>query len=156
MSQDDRKFTMSFAHPLGYALTTEVTEAEILDTARHFGRKGWSPIPMYPGGIIQPGGARYPLDNEPDFDWALIGGYQFRTDDGEVAVWCRGYVWKRRELAPNPKQNLPAAVKYSRGALPTDPPDIVEDDGSGFKYVTLCMFRGGKRKEFYAKQGGQR
>lgn len=44
-----------------------------------------------------------------------------------------------------------AAVKYSRGARSTDPPEIVEHGGGEFRYVTLAVFRGdGRRREEYA------
>lgn len=43
------------------------------------------------------------------------------------------------------------AVKYSRGARSTDPPEIVEDGGGDFRYVTLAVFRGdGRRHAEYA------
>jgi hypothetical protein len=37
---------------------------------------------------------------------------------------------------------LAAAIKYSRGARDSDPPEIKERSGE-FEYVTLILFRGG-------------
>lgn len=46
------------------------------------------------------------------------------------------------------RKGLARAVKYSRGARSTDPPEIFEDGGGDFRYVTLAVFRGdGRRRE---------
>lgn len=147
------RFTLHFTTPLGHAISVACSEEEIDATIRRYGRRGWCAIPDQPGGIIRRGGLRLPYDNEADFDWSLLGGYLFPDQEtGETLLWCRGYVWKRRDLPANTKKSLPPAIKWSRGALPTDPEEIVEDDGSGFKYVTLVVFKGGRRREMYARQ----
>ena len=51
---------------------------------------------------------------------------------------------------PGRWMKLAAAVKYSRGARNTDPPEIVEEGDGSFRYVTLAAFRGeGRRREEY-------
>ncbi len=66
-------------------------------------------------------------------------------------MWYAGHFYTRRVLEPNPRMKLAAAVKYSRGAKNTDPPEIVEKGDGSFRYVTLAAFRGeGRRWEEYA------
>ncbi len=61
-------------------------------------------------------------------------------------VWHGGQFYTRRELAEQQRKGLARAVRYSRGARSTDPPEIVEDGGGDFRYVTLAVFRGDGRK----------
>jgi hypothetical protein len=121
----------------------------VLKTQRALGGIGWRCCPVPPGGF------RFSLANEPDFDWRLIGGRRGTgTIDGEErdGVWYAGQFYTRRALNPNPRMKLGRAIKYSRGAKGTDPAEIVEgEEGSSFRYVTLAVFRGeGKRREEYA------
>jgi hypothetical protein len=68
-----------------------------------------------------------------------------------LGVWYAGQFYTRRELEPNPRMKLAAAVKYSRGAKNTDPPEIIEEGDGSFRYVTLAVFRGdGRRREEFA------
>ena len=138
---------IEFTTDLGARVTVDVeTPEQLLDVQRRYGRLGWC------SGDVPPGGFQFPLDNEPDFDWALLGGRKFSSDDGDEAVYCRGFVWKRRELeaVETKKLRLPKAVKYSRGARPTDPEHLREKSDGEIEYVTLAIFRGGKRQERYA------
>ncbi|MBB6099150.1 hypothetical protein HNR42_002586 [Deinobacterium chartae] len=138
---------VEFVTDLGARVSLEVqNENELLEVQRRYGRLGWY------SGDVPPGGFQFPLDNEPDFDWALLGGRKFKNDEGEDCVWCRGAVYKRRELAAvdTKKLRLPAAVKYSRGARPGDPDYLREKSDGEIEYVTLAIFRGGRRNEAYA------
>jgi hypothetical protein len=88
----------------------------VLRTLREYGRMGWR------SGEVPPGGFRFPLANEPDFDWHLIGGRRGTcTVDGEEreGVWYAGHFYTRREV-------------------------VDEGDGS-FRYVALATFRGEAR-----------
>lgn len=139
--------SIEFTTDLGAKVTVSFERAEqVLDVQRQYGKLGWV------SGDLPSGGFQFPFENEHDFDWALIGARPFTNDEGEACVWCRGAVWKRRELeaVQTKKITLPAAVKYSRGAKPTDPPHIREKADGDIEYVTLAMFRGGKRQERYA------
>lgn len=124
----------------------------VLDTLRDYGQIGWRT------GNVPNGGFRFPLANEPDFDWRLIGGRRGTcTVKGEKrqGVWYAGQFFTRRVLDPNPRMELGAAVKYSRGATITDPPEIVEEGDGSFRYVTLAVFRGnGRRRDEYAVPAG--
>lgn len=131
---------------LGVESSVTVDADRYYDALRALGAKGmWS-------GDLPNGGLRLPLANEVDFDWRLIGGRIYTDKDGDIAVWARGYSWKRRHLPANEKKNMPEIIKYSRGARPTDDPVIIEgDEGTSFRYVTLVTFAGGgPRHEAYA------
>jgi ssDNA-binding DdrB-like protein len=129
--------------------TAQHLRYSVLRTLRDYGRMGWR------SGTVPRGGYRFPLANEPDFDWHLIGARRGScTIDGEErqGVWYAGQFYTRRQLEPNVRMKLAAAVKYSRGAKNTDPAEIVEDGDGSFKYVTLAVFRGdGRRREEYAE-----
>jgi hypothetical protein len=120
----------------------------VLQTLREYGRLGWR------SGDIPAGGFRFALADEPDFDWSLIGGRRAAiTVQGEErqGVWYDGHFYTRRELEPNRRMKLSAAVKYSRGAKNSDAPGIVEEGEGAFRYVTLAVFRGeGRRHAEYA------
>jgi len=128
--------------------TASQVRKAVLRTLRDYGRMGWR------SGDVPPGGFRFPLANEPDFDWRLIGGRRGTcTVEGEEreGVWYAGLFYTRRDLEPNRRMKLAAAVKYSRGAKNTDPAEIVEEGDGSFRYVTLAVFRGeGRRREEYA------
>ncbi|MGQ0561162.1 MAG: single-stranded DNA-binding protein [Gemmatimonadota bacterium] len=146
--------TVRFVNELGAEVLVSVkgdtasqVRRAVLHALREYGRMGWR-------GDVPRGGFRFPLANESDFDWRLIGARPGTvTIDGEErqGVWYAGYFYTRRDLEPNPRMKLAAAVKYSRGAKSTDPPDIVEEGDGSFRYVTLAVFRGdGRRREEYA------
>lgn len=88
-------------------------------------------------------------------DWSLIGARKWTNPDGEELILHRGHAYRRRELeaVDNRKMKLPAAVKYSRGAKNTDPDHVREKADGEFEYVTLAIFRGGKRQERFAVPG---
>ncbi|AFZ67819.1 single-stranded DNA-binding protein [Deinococcus peraridilitoris] len=141
---------IEFTTDLGAKVTVDVEGPEtLLDVQRRYGKQGWY------SGDVPAGGFQFPLDNEADFDWSLLGGRKFVLEDGEEAVYCRGSVWKRRELAAvdTRKLRLPAAVKYSRGARPTDPEHLREKSDGDIEYVTLAIFRSGRRNPNYALPG---
>jgi hypothetical protein len=132
---------------VGGATPHEVRQ-EMLRALRGYGRLGWHAVRRPPRGF------RFPLASEPDFDWSLLGARRATcTMEGEVrdGVWFSGQFYTRREFAPNPRQKLGPAVKYSRGARATDPAELVEEGDGGFRYVTLAVFRGGgrPREEFH-------
>ena len=110
--------------------TANQVRKAVLRTLRDYGRMGWR------SGDVPPGGFRFPLANELDFDWRLIGGRRATcTVEGEEreGVWYAGLFYTRRDLEPNPRMKLAAAVKYSRGAKNTDPADIVEEGDGSFR-----------------------
>ena len=133
--------------PVSGETPSQVRQA-VLRTLREYGRMGWR------SGEVPPGGFRFPLANEPDFDWHLIGGHRGTCSvDGEEreGVWYAGHFYTRRELQPNHRMKLAAAVTYSRGAKNTDPTEVVEEGDGSFRYVTLAAFRGeGRRREEYS------
>lgn len=138
---------MQFTTDLGAKVTVEFEHPnQALDLQRQYGRLGWT------SGEIPNGGYTFPLDNEPDFDWSLIGARPWTNPEGEVMIIHRGHAYRRRELeaVDNRKMKLPKAVKYSRGAKPTDPAHIREASDGEIQYVTLAIFRGGKRQERFA------
>jgi len=138
--------TIHLTDALGTSSSITVAASKYFDVLRAVGARGmWS-------GDIPRGGIRLPYANADDFDWRLIGGREYTDRDGNPTVFARGHYWKRRELAANPNKNLRAMVKYSRGARPFDPPDIIEgDEGQSFRYVTLIVFAGdGHKDERYA------
>lgn len=139
---------IEFITDLGAKVTVDATSVEeVLELQRKFGRLGWY------SGDVPMGGFQFPLDNESDFDWSLLGGRKFSNDDGEDCVWCRGHVYKRRDLEEvnTKKMKMPRAIKYSRGARPTDPEHIREKADGDIEYVSLAIFRGGKRQERYSE-----
>lgn len=143
----DAKVSIKFTNDLGAEITVHLDgEAQINDTLSYYGNKGWY------SGSVPAGGFILPYDNEHDFNWALIGARPFVNADGEPCVWCRGHVYKRRDLeaVESKKFKLPKAVKYSRGAKATDPANIREPSDGEIEYVTLIIFRGGQRQDRYA------
>lgn len=142
---------IEFLTDLGAKVTVDVESADkLLDVQRQYGRLGWT------SGTIPTGGYQFPLDNEPDFDWSLLGARKWASPEGEELVIHKGHAYRRRELeaVDSRKMKLPAAVKYSRGAKSTDPDHVREKSDGEFEYVTLAIFRGGKRQERYATPGG--
>ena len=133
--------------PLAGDTARDVRQA-LLQALREYGQLGWRAVPIPAGGL------RFPLDNEHDFDWRLIGGRRGRgTVEGEEreGVWYDGQFYSRREFEANPRRKLGPAVKYSRVAKNGDAPGVVEEADGGFGYVTLAVFRGeGKRREYLA------
>ncbi|GAA5514617.1 single-stranded DNA-binding protein DdrB [Deinococcus carri] len=144
---------IEFITDLGARVTVDVESADkLLDVQRQYGRLGWT------SGEIPTGGYQFPLENEPDFDWTLIGARKWTNPEGEEMIIHRGHAYRRRELeaVDSRKMRLPAAVKYSRGAKNTDPDHVREKADGEFEYVTLAIFRGGKRQERFAVPGGGR
>lgn len=144
---------IEFVTDLGAHVTVDVESADkLLDVQRQYGRLGWT------SGNVPGGGYQFPLDNEPDFDWSLIGARKWTNPEGEEMVIHKGLAYRRRELeaVDSRKMKLPAAVKYSRGARGTDPEHVREKADGEFEYVTLAIFRGGKRQDRYATPGGNR
>lgn len=144
---------IEFITDLGARVTVDVESADkLLDVQRQYGRLGWT------SGEIPVGGYQFPLENEPDFDWTLIGARKWTNPEGEEMILHKGHAYRRRELeaVDSRKMRLPAAVKYSRGAKNTDPDHVREKADGEFEYVTLAIFRGGKRQERYAIPGGSR
>ena len=142
---------IEFITDLGARVLVSVeNEQRLLDVQRHYGRLGWT------SGEIPAGGYQFPLDNEPDFDWSLLGARKWKSPEGEELVIHRGHAYRRRELeaVDSRKMKLPAAIKYSRGAKVSDPPHIREKADGDIEYVSLAIFRGGKRQERYAVPGG--
>jgi hypothetical protein len=139
--------TIHFTTDLGAQVSVSVDgPSKVLELQRRYGKRGWYSGPIPPGGFV------LPYDNDRDFDWSLLGGRMFTNREGDICVWARGHVWKRREFAAveSKRMTLPPAVKYSRGAKPTDPPEIREQGDGEIEYVTLAIFRGGSRREEYA------
>lgn len=113
------------------------SEQDAFAKMRALGHSGWTP------NEIPAGGFKLPLAMHERFDWSLIGAFSLTIED-EPGVMFQGQFYKRREYEEQTKgKKLPAAIKYSRGAKPTDPPHLIEgDEKSSFKYVTLISFRG--------------
>ena len=132
--------------PLGEQITVTVMPKELYPTLTRWGAKGFY------SGEIPAGGFQLPLENEHDFNWALIGGRTFTDKEGGLCVACRGHVYRRREFdaVESRKMTLPAAVKYSRGAKATDPAHLREKGDGEIEYVSLITFRGGKRNDAFA------
>lgn len=133
--------------PLGEELSIELESGkDLYPTLAKWGARGFT------SGETPAGGHQLPLENEHDFNWALIGARPFTTKEGEQCVAHRGHVYKRRELeaVDSRKLTLPAAVKYSRGAKFSDPPHLREKADGEIEYVTLAVFRGGRRNEVFA------
>lgn len=142
---------IEFLTDLGARVTVSVEhESRLLDVQRHYGRLGWT------SGEIPSGGYQFPIENEPDFDWSLIGARKWKSPEGEELVIHRGHAYRRRELeaVDSRKLKLPAAIKYSRGAKVSDPQHVREKADGDIEYVSLAIFRGGKRQERYAVPGG--
>lgn len=126
--------------PLGEAVSLTVTDATDLHAKqRAWGKKGWTPGT----GDVPAGGFTLPYCMADTFDWAMIGATAFEIE-GQQVVKHRGHIYKRRDFeAQNSGKKMPASVKYSRGAKPTDPIHLKEGDEGGVQYVTLIVFRGG-------------
>jgi hypothetical protein len=136
--------TIHFSTPLGANISVELEPQEtVLNALRKHGASGWTS-----GDVVKNGGLRLPLENAERFDWRLIGARpaELRNNTTQVlepGVWYKGDFYKRRELEAleTKKMKLAAAIKYSRGARDSDPPEIKEKSGE-FEYVTLILFRG--------------
>lgn len=126
--------------PAWHRAAVEADPERVEETLMHYGARRWVPEERPPGGW------KFPLANHENFPWEIIGAHRhtFTDEQGrqQTVVYWMGEPYKQRVFEANPNKNLPAAVKYSRGARPGDPPEIIEDDGSGFQYVTLITFRG--------------
>lgn len=135
---------VEFTTPLGARVTVDIEDPRQLDaTLRQYGRLGWT------SGEIPSGGYQFPYDNFHDFDWSLLGARKWKSPEGEDVIFHRGYSYKIRvlEAVDSRKMKLPPAIKISRGAKNTDPPHVREQAEGEFEYVTLAIFRNGKRRE---------
>jgi hypothetical protein len=136
--------TIHFTTPLGAQVSVQLEPSDnYLNALRKFGAQGFTS-----GDVVKNGGLRLPLENAERFDWRLLGARPAElrnnmTQALEPGVWYKGDFYKRRELEPveTKKMKLAAAIKYSRGARDSDPPEIREKSGE-FEYVTLVLFRG--------------
>ena len=140
------KIQLHVTDTLGRSLTAETTLAELNSTMRELSAIGAT------SGNIVGSGLTLPYDTESDFDWSLIGARPWTNSDGEMGVYHGGAFYKRRVLdaVDTKKMKMPAVVKYSRGARPTDPKNIVEGEEGGVQYVSLIYFKGGKRQSSFA------
>lgn len=140
--------------PLGEILLLPITDhAEQLREQRAWGGRGYTPGT----GEIPAGGFTLPYSMANTFDWAMLGASAFEID-GQHCVKHRGHTYKRRDFeARTTGVKMPASVKYSRGAKPTDPAHIKEGDEGGVQYVTLIQFRGNGRAltEYEVQRGSQ-
>jgi hypothetical protein len=139
---------VDFTTDLGHKISGEVETMELaFKVIKHYGSLGWY------SGEIPNGGFQQTLAAHPNFDWSVIGGKKYINSDGEEIIFCRGHAWKRRDFEEvnTKKLKMPAAIKYSRGAKPTDPESIVEKSDGDVGYVTLIMFRGAGKfvNDFY-------
>jgi len=133
--------------PIGEQITLTVEHPkDLYPTISKWGALG------YTTGTVPAGGHIFPLENEHDFDWALLGARPWTNPEGETVIIHRGHTYRRREFeaVDSRKMKLPAAVKYSRGAKPTDPEHLREKSDGEIEYVSLAIFRGGKRREILA------
>ena len=139
---------------LGIRLTLTATSAsEALNLIRQYAAQGYAPEREE-----RPGGIELPLEAHDNFDWRLLGARPWKDAEGNEGVWHKGFFYRKRELeaVDNRKMKLPAAIKYSRGARPTDPPHIQEKSEGDIAYVTLVIFRRGGlvRPEYQKPEGG--
>lgn len=123
--------------PLGQQISVQCDGYEdSLAKQREWGSKGFA------SGSIPAGGYQLPYCMADTFDVSLIGGRRWTTPEGEEVILHGGRSYKRREMAANEKKNMPAVIKYSRGAKGSDPEHLKEGEDGGFQYVTLISFRG--------------
>ena len=143
--------TLHLTDALGRKLSVETTLSELDNTMRALNTIGAT------SGDLLGSGLTLPYDNEKDFDWTLIGARPWTDPEGSVGVFWQGSFYKRREFeAKTSGVKMPAAIKYSRGARPTDPAAIVEGDGDSVRYVSLILFKAGRRQEGWAKKEGRK
>lgn len=141
------KVELHLQGPLGERVSVHLDDIkELYPTMSKWGSRG------YTSGEVPAGGHKLPLENEHDFDWALIGARKWVNPEGEEMIMHQGHAYRRREFeaVDSRKLQMPPAVKYSRGAKPTDPDHIREKGDGDIEYVTLAIFRGGKRQEIFA------
>lgn len=127
---------------LGMEINVQVKSvANAYDVRRFMGTKGF----MNPG-AVPAGGYPLPYDLAGTFDWSLIGAEAPTEYDGDRGVWHNGSFYKLREYEEEAKgKKMRAKIKYSRGARPTDPTEIVEKGQGDINYVTLISFAGRAR-----------
>lgn len=130
---------IEFVTDLNARVTLHVPLGHVQHYQRYLGRLGWTSTELLRGGLLAP----YAI--EPDFDWLLLGARKVEFPD-ETKVFFRGDWYVRRvleEVKPGRKyrEGLPPAVKYSRGAKPSDPPELIEKSGE-VELVPLITFKG--------------
>lgn len=130
--------SVEFQYELGHKIQVKTSVNRMIDAIRTMGAMGCTP-----GGIPQ-GGFRFKREQHEGFDWSLIGARPWTNSEGEEGVWYENEFYKKRvlEAVDSKKMKMPEAIKYSRGARPTDPDHIKEGEDGGVQYVTLAMFRG--------------
>jgi hypothetical protein len=128
--------TLHLINAVGMKVEFEIAdEGDAFEKMRAFGARGWT------SGDVPAGGFVLPRLLAERFDWRLIGATSV-TFDGAQGVMHRGLFYKRRDL-PEKKfkgHTMPACVKYSRGAKPTD--ENAEGGDDEINYVTLVIFKG--------------
>lgn len=138
--------------PLGQKIMVEFTDyPHSLALMREWGARGFT------SGTVPHGGYQLPYCMADSFDWALIGARKWTNPEGEEVILHQGKAYKRRELGANEKKNMPAVIKYSRGAKNSDPEHLKEGEDGGFQYVTLAVFRGNGKTipDYEAPRQGQ-
>lgn len=136
---------LELTNAVGMKLHVAVNGVEdAYDLMRQMGAHGWT------SGDVPAGGYVLPYAMADAFDFSLIGARQFEIKDGADVTQCvehRGLVYTRREFeAKTGKIKMPAKIKYSRGAKPTDEPHLKEGaEGEKSGYITLITFVGGAR-----------
>lgn len=130
------------------------TPQELRELQRAYGKRGYRPAGEVPGG-----GFQLPYAQHDTFDFSLIGAKEWISPEGEKFLIHDGQVYKQRVLeeVDSRKMKLPAAVKYSRGAKPSDPELVKEKSDGEFSYRTLIVFRGRApvQAEFNLPRGGR-
>lgn len=140
--------------PLGQKIMVEFTDyPHSLALMREWGARGFT------SGTVPHGGYQLPYCMADSFDWALIGARKWTNHEGEDVILHRGHSYKIRHMdaVDSKKMTLPACVKVSRGAKPSDPEHIREKSDGEIEYVTLAVFRGNAKTipDYEAPRQGQ-
>jgi hypothetical protein len=134
--------TLELVNQVGMKISVDISSLEdAYAKMRKLGSYGWHSGEIPAGGIVLP----YTMADK--FDFSIIGA-QESVVDGEKVVFHRGLMYTRRTLDAQTegKKKMPAVIKYSRGAKPTDQPHLCEGAGGDNKgYVTLVLFKGNGR-----------
>ena len=139
MFEEKTTGTVELTNQVGMKITIKIKSLDqAYSLMRTYGANGWT------SGSIPDGGIVLPYEMNKNFDWRLIGGSEWTNPEGEVGVIYKGNFYKRRELdaVDTKKMKMGAAVKYSRGAKPSDSPHLKEGEEGSVQYITLALFRG--------------
>lgn len=131
---------LTLRNRLGMTITLNFANMrECFALMRGYGGRGWAPTELLPGGY------RFPYAMADTFDFSLIGAREFTVGTGDAAehkLEHLGLVYGRREYDEEAKgQKKKAKIKYSRLAVPGDPPWVREPAGDK-EWVTLITFSG--------------